>query len=139
MRTKNLWLCLPLAVTGLGDGLMTLAGQSIGWERNPAWRWWLHRGDLAFGLAWVGYLAVVGLIVVFAPLRLAKVLCVTMALAHAHGIVSWLLVAEVPYYSESLVYAATAIITVAAVEQTGFTESRDRVAVTGRASLARAR
>jgi hypothetical protein len=61
-----------------------------------------------------------------------------MVLAHTHGIVSWLLVAGVPYFSESLVYAATAIITVA-VEQAGCTESRDRVAVPGQVSLARDR
>jgi hypothetical protein len=62
-----------------------------------------------------------------------------MVLAHTHGIVSWLLVAAVPYFSESLVYAAAAIITVVAVEQAGCTESRDRAAVPGQVSLARDR
>ena len=84
-------------MTGLGDGFLTLVGSSIGWENNPAWRWWLHHGTLAFGFAFVGYLAVVGLIVAFAPLRLSKMLCITMVLAHTHGIVSWLLVVGVPY------------------------------------------
>ena len=136
IRRKNLWLCLPLAVTGLGDGLLTLVGSSIGWENNPAWRWWLHRGALAFGLAFAGYLAVAGLIVAFAPLRLSKVLCITMVLAHTHGIVSWLLVAGVPYFSESLVYAATAIITVVAVEQTRCCEPGDDALVDNRGSAA---
>jgi hypothetical protein len=139
IRKKNLWLCLPLAVTGLGDGFLTLVGSSIGWENNPAWRWWLHRGALAFGLAFAGYLAVVGLIVAFAPLRLSKVLCITMVLAHTHGIVSWLMVAGVPYFSESLVYASTAIITVVAVEQSGCTERRDDSAVSSATLLARRR
>ena len=137
IRRKNLWLCLPLAATGLGDGFLTLVGSSsIGWEANPAWRWFLHRGALAFGLAFVGYLAVIGLIVAVAPLRLSKVLCITMVVAHTHGIVSWLLLAGVPYFSESLVYAATAIITVAAVEQTRGSEPGDGALVDNRGSVA---
>src|SRR5204862_7394403 len=98
--------------------------------------WFLHRGSLAFCLAFVGYLAVIGLIVAVAPLRLSKVLCITMVVAHTHGIVSWLLLAGVPYFSESLVYAATAIITVAAVEQTRGSEPGDGALVDNRGSVA---
>ena len=123
-------------MTGLGDGFLTLVGNSIGWENNPAWRWFLHRGALAFCLAFVGYLTVAGLIVASAPLRLSKVLCIMMVLAHTHGIVSWLLVAGVPYFSESLVYAAAAIITVVAVEQTRCGEAGNGAAVSNRGPVA---
>jgi hypothetical protein len=123
-------------VTGLGDGFLTLVGTSFGWEQNPAWRWFLDRGALAFGLAFVGYLTVVGLVVAWAPLRLSKVLCITMVLAHTHGIVSWLLVAGVPYFSQSLVYVATAIVTLIAVEQTRCSEPGDDALVDNRRSVA---
>jgi hypothetical protein len=122
VRRRNLWLCLPLAVTGLGDGLLTLVGNNItglawGWELSPSWRWFLHRGVLPFSLAFAGYLVLVGTIVAYAPVRLSKVLCVTMVLAHTWGIVSWLSLAGVSYFLCPLAYAAIAIITVVAVEQ----------------------
>ena len=121
VRRKNLWLCLPLAVTGLGDGFLTLFGNNItgldwGWEISPVWRWFLQRGALPFGLAFAGYLVVVGTIVAYAPVRLSKVLCVTMVLAHSCGVVSWLRLAGVSYFFEPLVYATIAVITVFAVE-----------------------
>ena len=134
MRRRNLWLCLPLAVTGAGDGILTLVGNNItgigwGWETNPTWRWFLHLGALAFGLAFVGYLVVVGMVVVYAPLRCSKVLCVTMVLAHTHGIRSWLHLAGVRYFFDPLLYATMAVITVVAVEQSRSTEPGDDVAV----------
>jgi hypothetical protein len=121
IRRKNLWLCLPIAVTGLGDGFLTLVGNSItgldwGWETNPAWRWLLHRGALAFGLAFMGYLVVIGMIVAYAPLRLSKVLCVAMVLAHSYGIVSWLHLTRAGYFLDPLVYTTIAAITIAPIE-----------------------
>ena len=141
VRRKNLWLCLPLAVTGLGDGFLTLVGNNItgpgwGWEISPTWRWFLHRGALPFGLAFAGYLVVVGTIVAYAPLRLSKVLCVTMVLAHTSGIVSWLRPAGVSYFLEPLVYAAIAVITVVAVEQTRGSEAGDDASVDKRKPVA---
>ena len=129
-RRKNLRLCLPLAVTGLGDGILTLVGNNLtgldwGWETNPTWRWLLHRGALAFGLVFMGYLVVVGMIVAYAPLRLSKVLCVTMVLAHTYGIMSWLHLAGLRYFLDPLVYATIAAITVVAVEQTRGREAGD--------------
>jgi hypothetical protein len=119
IRRTNLWLCLPLAVTGLGDGILTLVGNSItgldwGWEISPIWRLLLHHGALPFGLAFLAYLLVVGTIVAYAPPRIAQVLCVTMVLAHTLGIVSWL---RPWYFLWPLVYASIAVITVVAVEQ----------------------
>ena len=130
MRSKNLWLCLPLAVTGLGDEFLTLLGNNItglgwGWETSPIWRWFLHRGALTFGLAFLGYLVVVGTIVMLAPVRLSKVLCVTMVLVHTYGLVSWLRLAGVSYFLQPLVCATIAIITVVAVEQTRCGEPGD--------------
>ena len=134
VRRKNLWLCLPLAVTGLGDGFLTLVGNNItglawGWERGPGWRWFLHLGALPFGLAFAGYLIVVGTIVAYAPVRLSKVLCVTMVLAHTSGIVSWLSLAGVSYFLDPFVYAAIAVITIVAVEQVPSHESPPCVSV----------
>ncbi len=112
-------------MTGLGDGFLTLVGNKIwGWENSPLWRWFLQRGALPFALAFVGYLVVVGTIVAYAPLRLAKVLCVTMVLAHTYGIVSWLGPAGVSHFLEPLVYAAIAIITVGAVQQAAASDRR---------------
>jgi hypothetical protein len=107
-------------VTGLGDAVLTLVGNNItglgwGWETNPVWRWFLHRGALAFGLVFVSYLAGVGIIVACAPLRLSKVLCVTMVLAHTWGLMSWLRLAGLPFFLEPLVYAIIAAITVVAI------------------------
>ena len=135
-RNKNLWLCLPLAATGLGDGILTLVGNSItgldwGWETSPTWRWFLHHGTLPFVLAFVGYLVVVGTIVAYAPLRFAKVLCVTMVLAHTDGIMSWLHLARVSYFLEPLVYAIIAIITVVAFEQDAAAKRRPALQLDG--------
>jgi hypothetical protein len=122
IRRKNLWLCLPLAITGLGDCVLTLVGNNIiglgwGWESSPTWRWCLHRGAIAFGFAFVGYLAAVGMIVAWAPPRLSKVLCVTMVLAHSYGMMSWLRLAGLSYFLSPLVFAAIALLTVVAIEQ----------------------
>src|SRR6476469_8673930 len=121
-RTKNLWLCLPLAVTGPGDAILTLVGNNItglgwGWEINPIARWFLQQGALAFGLAFLAYLLVLGTIIALAPLRLSKVLCVITALAHTEGIVSWLHLTDVSFVFELLVYATVGVITVVAVDQ----------------------
>jgi hypothetical protein len=95
IRSKKLWLCLPLAVTGLSDGILTLLGNDItglrwGWETSLLWRWFLHYGALAFTFGFLGYLSAVGTIVVVAAPRLSKVLCITMVLAHTYGVISWL-------------------------------------------------
>jgi hypothetical protein len=140
-RNKNLWLCFPLAVTGLGDGILTLVGNNItglgwGWETSPTWRWFLHHGALPFGFAFVGYLVVVGTIVAYAPLRLAKVLCVTMVLAHTDGIMSWLHLVGVSYFLEPLVYAAIAIITVVAFEQDAAAKRRPALQSDGSEDIA---
>ena len=142
VRGNNLWLCLPLAVTGLGDGILTLLGNNItglGWgsEMNPSWRWFLHRGALAFGLAFVGYLVVVGMMVAYAPLRLSKVLCVTMVLAHTYGIVSWLPSAGIRYFFHPLIYVAIAVITVVALEQSAAAYRRAALQSDGSEDLAR--
>src|SRR5205823_3907128 len=79
--------------------------------------WFLHRGAVAFGVAFMGYLVVVGAIIACAPLRLAKVLCLTMVLAHTWGVISWLHLAGFSYFLEPLVYVAIAIITLVGVEQ----------------------
>lgn len=141
VRKNNLWLCLPVAVTGLGDGFLTLVGNNItglawGWEISPSWRWFLQRGAVPFCLAFAGYLVVVGMIVAYAPLRLSKVLCVTMVLAHTYGIMSWLHLAGFRYYLWPLVYATIAVITVVAVEQTRGSELGDDASVTSRGPVA---
>ena len=74
-------------------------------------------------------LAGVGTIVAYAPVRLSKVLYVTMVLAHTWGIVSWLRLAGVSYFLWPLVYATIAVITVVAVEQVAPHEPSPRVSV----------
>ena len=108
-----------MAVTGLSDGVLTLMGniRNWGWEISPLWRWFLHRGPLPFGVAFLGYLAVIGTIVACAPLRLSKVLCVIMVLAHTNGMMSWLRLVGLAYYFEPLIYALIAVVTVVAVAQ----------------------
>ncbi len=130
LRRNNLWLCLPLAVTRLGDGILTLVGTKLwGWEMNPIWRWFLHRSAVVFGVAFMGYLIVIGTTVAYSPLRLSKVLCIAMVIAHTDGVLSWLHLAGLHYFLDPFVYAIIAFITVVAVEQTGCTESGDDVAV----------
>jgi hypothetical protein len=125
VRRNNLWLCFPLAVTGLGDGVLTLVGTKLwGWEMNPIWRWFLQRSDVAFGFAFAGYLVVIGTIVAYSPLRLSKVLCITMVLAHTNGVLSWLHLAGLRYFLDPFVYAFIAVITVIAVEQGAGPNSR---------------
>ncbi len=119
LRRNNLWLCLSLAVAGLGDGILTLVGNNRwGWEMTPVWVWFFqHGGSLSFVAAFLGYLAVFGMLVAVAPLRLAKGLCVMMVLAHTSGIASWLRLFPIPYLLEPLVYVAMAALTVFAFEK----------------------
>jgi uncharacterized protein DUF5658 len=98
MRSRRLWLCLPVVVFSAADGLFTLYGQpheywSNGFktirEGNPIAAWLLGVHPLAFALSAIPYLAVIALAVVSLPRYLGAAIALCVAVAHAFAVGWW--------------------------------------------------
>ena len=126
MKRYRLWLCLPALLTGAIDGSLTLIGQGkFYWNGNyaavnefsPMFRWLLQQHPSAFIGGFLLYLVLVSTLLVYIPNKLAKILSLTMVLAHTWGTTTWLPNIGISYYWYTLVFALFATITLFSFEK----------------------
>lgn len=101
MRSRRLWLCLPVVIFSAADGLFTLYGQpheywSNGFatirEGNPIAAWFLRIHPIVFAASGAPYLALIAAAVVLLPRLAAMGLALYIALAHAFAVGWWCVV-----------------------------------------------
>ncbi|TET48846.1 MAG: hypothetical protein E3J64_10445 [Anaerolineales bacterium] len=99
MKRGRVWLCLPPVLAGLVDLAVTLLGQPAAyWEGNlwaaregaPHGMWLFNQHQLAFPLAFAGWIVIYCAAIVLLPRRLVRVAAVAVTVGHVSGANSWL-------------------------------------------------